>query len=324
MKKYITLAVMLSLFSGEKFTAQKLAEKYETSVKTIYRAIDTLLEAGMPIMSKQGKNGGYELIKQSGINTSFFTKEELSSFISFINSTQQNILGENIASIQDRLNTLPDKTLAFELCKTSASLVIDTNTWGSKDKNNANSNIIKKAISSSNKLLISYLDKNGRFSKRAIEPYTLVYKTGVWYVYGFCEQRKAFRLFKLARIKSIVNLNEKFEKQNINTLSKPWNKEFEANLEKIEIELLCPKSIIADLYEWLGEDITISKFSNEKCNQYSNVNNDYNLINGVANFSIGLVHRLMQFGSLIKVLKPTKLQEAIKNECYSIYNSYAI
>lgn len=322
MKKYVTLGIMLSLLSGKRYSAPKLAEKYETSVKTIYRAIETLLEAGMPITCKQGKNGGYELVKESAISTSFFTINELSSFISFLKSSNIKPF-ENISNIDERLELMKDKKLATKLKEEALDFVIDTNVWGSKNFENKNEDTIKAAIQTSTKLLITYYDISSKTTKRIIHPYTMVYKTGVWYIYAYCEKRGAFRLFKLARIKNIELLDQKFIKEKIDIASKPWIKEFEENLEKIDIQLLCPSSKLADITEWLGENIKVDNICSSLCNENIDLNQNYKLITGTANFSLGLIHRLMQLGPLVKVVKPQKLKDALIKECLNIYSCYA-
>lgn len=318
MKKYVSLGIMMTLYSGKRYSAPELAEKYETSVKTIYRAIDSLLEAGMPIRCIAGKGGGYEIIKESKINTSFFTLNELSSFISFLKSTRGSLMQDSGSSIDERLNCLPDEKIKNELINESSALVIDTDSWGSCPQNSLLTEKIKEAIIKSNKVEIEYISRNS-YEKRIVHPYTIVYKTGVWYMYAFCEKRSAFRLFKLTRIKSLNVLESTFIRKDINTLSKPWNKEFEENLEKIKLSLIANKNVMPEIVEWLGTDkLSCSQIGNHNQNT---INNQY-IIETTANFSQGLIHRLMQFGNNVEVLSPKKVQEAIKNECYKIYKTY--
>ena len=312
MKKYVSLGIMLTLLSGKRYTAPELADKYETSVKTIYRAIDTLLEAGMPIRCFSGKGGGYEIINESKINSSFFTMKELSSFISFLKTNSKNALLEGNISLDERINSITDKWVASELLTESNTLVIDSSVWGSKDSNNLHIECIKKAISSSKKLLITY-PSNTDNKERIIHPYTLVFKLGVWYLYAYCESRKSFRLFKLARIVNMASLSQDFERKNIDTLAMPWNKEFEENLEEIDISLITQKKHLPDLLEWLGKGA--------KINNYNSFSEDIT-ITAKASFSHGLIHRLMQFGDKVKVVYPDKLKKALTNECQAICQLY--
>lgn len=311
MKKHVTLGIMLTLLNGKRITASYLAEKYEVSKKTIYRSIETLLEAGMPISCLQGKNGGYELIQTSKINSSFFTFKELCSFISFLKSNSKCIIDEDPFPIEERLDLLENKNFALEIENQSKSLVIDTNSWGQNYSENEKTRIIKKAINETTKLLITYQNKSDlHVNERTIHPYTLVLKTNIWYVYAFCENRKSFRLFKLSRIMNLINLKDKYIKREIDILSKPWNSEFKTNLEVINLEMLCNKSCMPEIYEWLGKDIYVCDKLNKK------------IIKAQANFSYGLVHKIMEFGNKITILKPEKLSAALLNECNEICLNY--
>ena len=304
MKKYVSIGIMLTLLGGKRVTAPELAQKYETSVKTIYRAIDVLVSAGMPIQCISGKGGGYELISESKINTNFFTKQELSSFISFIKSTNINKTEE----LDERINNIKDQSVLNEIKNKTQEIYFDTTTWGSFN-NPDGIKPIMDAISSKNKLDITYSNE-----KRIIHPYTLVYKAGAWYVYAYCEKRKDFRLFKISRISKLDVLNDNFEKININTETAPWNEDFENNLEKIDMEILVSKDAILDIKEWLGKDIKIKTIHSESNIEY--------LVSAKAIFSIGLIHRLMQYSNKIKVLSPNKLKDALVGECLNIKNCY--
>lgn len=301
---------MISLQSGSRYTAKALAEKFEVSIKSVYRAIDVLLSAGMPITSIQGKNGGYELIKESKINSSFFTMDELSSFISFIKSNPNSYSKH---SLDERLLSLNNKSVIENIKTKSQEVVIDTNLWGLSCKDNEITDIIKKQIHSKKKIIIEYfISCSNRIDQRIIHPYTLVYKMDNWYLYAFCEKRNSFRLFKLTKIKNYNILDENFEIKNIDVLSKPWNLEFKNNLEEIEIELICPTLFINDIKTWLN-DVTTTL----ECDE-----NGKNKIKGKALYSIGLIHKIMEYGDKIKILKPDKLKNALCYECLSIYNYY--
>ena len=308
------MGVMITLLNGNRYSAPYLADKYETSVKTIYRAIDTLLEAGIPIRCVSGKGGGYELVKASSIDCSFFTMEELSSFLSFIQSNN-NLLGNENNSLQDRLNQIKDNNFITNILNESPQMVFDTLTWGSNDKQSLITDKIKKAISSRNKLELDYIDNKLECKKRVIHPYTLVYKSGSWYLYAYCENRKSFRLFKVLRIKNLQILKEDFKLVEVNLLSKPWNKDFETNLEKMEIVLSCPEEFISELEEWILDIKTIAVKNQDLAEKHV-------IVEGKVLFSQGLIHRFMQLSNKVKILKPIKLKEALIKECSNICEVY--
>lgn len=311
MKNYLTIGIMIALQSGKRYSAKELSEKFETSVKSIYRAIDVLLSAGMPIVSLQGKNGGYELIKECTLNSSFFTMQELGAFISFIKSNLKSYSKD--FSIDDRISNL-NKNLISDLKIKSQEFVVDTHLWGHNEKHNKIVSDFKKHISNKTKISIEYINQTNKLIEtRIIHPYTLVYKTDSWYVYSYCETRKSFRLFKLTRIKKYTSINQNFELKNIDILSKPWNSDFKNNLEEIDIELICSSFYLNDITDWLGDNVNIKDYDNK---------NDLLLVKGKAYYSSGLIHKLMEFGNKIKIIKPDKLRSKLCTECLNIYNFY--
>ncbi len=313
MKKHVSIGIMLSLLSGKRVTASYLATKYETSIKTIYRAIDTLLEAGMPIRCIQGKNGGYELIKESVINSSFFTMKELSSFLSFIKTTN-NLINKDTVFLEDRISNVFDQEIINEINEESKHLVIDLSMWGHSESNTKLISTVNECIKNKTKLEINYINiKAKKSTKRVIHPYSLVFKTDTWYVYAFCEKRNSFRLFKLSRIENINCIHEQFIKKQIDVLSKPWNKDFKNNLEEIDIELQCETMLINDVIDWLGDNSQI-----EIINEHPR----FAYIKGKAYYSLGLVHKIIEFGDKIQILSPIKLKEAIVSECDNISSFY--
>ncbi len=303
MKQYITFAIMLSLLSGKKQSAKELASKFETSTKTIYRCVELLLEAGMPIVSQAGKNGGYELLKESVVPPNFFSTKELDLLNSIIKGSCPSLVSSEVLLLNEKIENMRENSCAFE--SESAEFVIDTLSWGAEENGkNLMAEKIKNAISSQNTLEICYNNE-----KRQIEPYTLVFKGGAWYVYANCLKRLSFRLFKISRIKELTILENKFERKNINTLSKPWNKEFKENFKQIDLKIECYDNVESEVEEWLKSPL-IENVGNKK------------IVSGEANFSFGLVHKLMEFGNKIKVLSPQNLKTAIVNECNQIKSNY--
>lgn len=311
MKKYITLAIMLTLMDGKTYKAKELSDKFETSVKTIYRSIETLIEAGMPLTVSQGRNGGVSLIDASLISSGFFTSSELCSFLSFALSNPNKFCSQN-QSLIERFKSANIKKTKQSIYEKSQHLVIDTDIWGTSGNFKNYYNQISSSIEDHTKLKICYQSLNNIFYNRTIHPYALVFKAGAWYVYSYCEVKNDFRLFKLSRIITIENTSELFERKNIDLMSKPWNKSFIETHQNIDIILEVEDTIISDFYDWFGTEIKCNKVSQNKSQ-----------IKVKATYSFGLIHRLMQYGNKVKVIYPEYLAKNVVIECQSICNAYS-
>lgn len=310
MKKYISIAVLMELLDGNTYTCKQLSDKYEVSSKTIYRAIETLCEAGIPIVSEYGRNGGYKIFDKTRVNCSFFTKDELCSFFSFL-ETQYNKINPNEENLTRKKLEIFNQNKEFYDIKTlSQQVIIDTDIWGQNKNLNIKIDNIKNAICNRNKLKITYkTSKIGQ--KRIIHPYSLVYKFGCWYIYSYCETRQNFRLFKLSRIADIEILTEQFIRQNINCLLKPWNKDFEENFSKIEIIMKYDISIEPDINDWLGTDI-----------EELFIDDNYKIIKTHLPYCKGLIHKILEFEDKLIIISPSKLCDEIKNQCEIIRLNY--
>lgn len=181
-------------------TAAELAERFEVSVRTIYRDMDTLSAAGIPIYAKKGKNGGICLTEQFVLNKMLLTKDEQQEILSGLVSLRETKAeaGENILQkLGEFFRTDPVDWLAIDLSDWSGSRVQLYDN-------------IKNAILSRRLLQFDYYGKNGQMRRRTVEPVKLLFKEYTWYLKAYCRERKDWRLFKLFRIKRLLVQEETF------------------------------------------------------------------------------------------------------------------
>lgn len=194
------LGMIYILMKQGTVTAAELAERFEVSVRTIYRDMDTLSAAGIPIYAKKGKNGGICLTEQFVLNKMLITKEE-----------QQEILSGLISLRETRADgeeTILQKLGEFFKTDPVDWLAIDLSDWsGSREQLYGD---IKTAILARRLIRFDYYGKQGQMSHRTVEPVQLLFKEYTWYLKAFCRERSAWRLFKLFRMKRLELLEESF------------------------------------------------------------------------------------------------------------------
>ena len=181
-------------------TAAELAERFEVSVRTIYRDMDTLSAAGIPVYAKKGKNGGICLTEQFVLNKMLLTKDEQQEILSGLVSLRETKAeaGENILQkLGEFFRTDPVDWLA-----------IDLSDWGGSRVQLYEN--IKNAILARRLLQFDYYGKNGQMRRRTVEPVKLLFKEYTWYLKAYCRERKDWRLFKLFRIKRLLVQEETF------------------------------------------------------------------------------------------------------------------
>ena len=192
------------LLDREQITAKELAEHFEVSTRTIYRDVETLSSAGIPIYMSKGKGGGISLLPGYVLNKTVITKEERADILSSLKAVQAVSLSE-AGTVLDKLGSLFGNTVADWI-------EVDFGLWGDGEKESDSFEILKQAILSKNIVEFQYTAAVSERKKRIVEPLKLVFKGSNWYLYAYCREREDFRFFKLKRMQDIVVTEEIFER----------------------------------------------------------------------------------------------------------------
>ncbi len=179
-------------------TMPYLARKFEVSRRTISRDIDALTRAGLPIVTRQGEGGGVSLMEGHAIDTTVFTREELTALLAGIGSLGSVLAAPDPAAIAGKLGG----------GQADDSIEIDLSSFY-RDDLAMKIRLLRTAIRERRRVSFCYCSAQGEGMRR-IEPQRIVYKWSDWYVFGFCMDRQDFRLFKLRRLWELSLLNEEF------------------------------------------------------------------------------------------------------------------
>ncbi len=198
------------LLNCDKISAAKLAEKFEVTSRTIYRDIDSIAMAGIPVVTYPGVNGGIGIMPEYKVDKHFFNSSEISNLLMGLNSLSTTLSHKEIAGTLEKVrNLLPEKQ-AEKIEMKAGQITIDLSTWMGNKQFKPNLDLIKKALDAGRYMEFEYQRLNGPKSQRRIEPYQLILKEGHWYLHGFCSLRDNFRVFKLARMSNLEILEATF------------------------------------------------------------------------------------------------------------------
>jgi len=192
------------LINNQKMTANELAEKLEVSKRTIYRDIEDLNMAGVPVVSFPGQGGGLGVLDNYKLDKKFLSVDELENILIGLNALKSIDTETNINTLITKLD-MDDNSEILE----NANIFIDLSSWFNDDYLKDYLSEFKNAIRNKKVIKIEYQAKNG-FSKREIEPYKIVFKHSSWYLFAFCLEKKDYRLFKINRIVSVEILDTSF------------------------------------------------------------------------------------------------------------------
>ncbi|QNL21016.1 YafY family transcriptional regulator [Hyphobacterium sp. CCMP332] len=196
-------AILIQLQSKKIVKAQMLADKFEVSLRTIYRDMLSLQEAGVPIGSQEGV--GYFLVEGYHLPPVMFSEEEANSLLigaKFISNLTDKVVAEAFQNALDKIKAvLPSERK--EVLNVLDERLLVSKRLGVESENPVISEI-QKAIGKNLCCEIKYYSNyNGQVSEREIEPLGIVFYADAWHLMAWCRMRKAYRDFRTDRIGKI-------------------------------------------------------------------------------------------------------------------------
>lgn len=194
------LGIIYILLKKGTATAGELAERFEVSTRTIYRDIENLSMAGIPIYARKGKNGGISLTEKFVLDKLLISSEEQQRILAALASLEETGAQEEegiLRKLGDFFKTEPINWVS-----------INFSDWSGRTQELFVQ--IKEAILGRHVMVFDYYGQSGEMSSRTVEPVQLLFKEYTWYVRAFCRTRQAMRLFKVLRMKRVRVLDEVF------------------------------------------------------------------------------------------------------------------
>lgn len=202
-------AILTQLQTKRILTSRSLAEKFGVTLRTIYRDIRALQDAGVPILTEDGK--GYTLMEGYKIPPVMFTENQANALI----LAEQLVLKNKDASFIKDYSEAIDKIKAVlkQSEKDKVNLLADRTRFEQNIKRERNSNNLSDlqfALTNFYVTKIDYTNESDKTSSRLIEPFALISTQENWLLVAWCRLRQEFRYFRLDRMKKVDILNEKF------------------------------------------------------------------------------------------------------------------
>lgn len=297
------LTMTMILINRKKVRAQELADLFDVSVRTIYRDVETLSFAGVPVVSQQGVNGGISLIDGYRMDKQILTKEELTSLSIALKSALTSYEDTHAKAVLEKLTGIADDKVK----KSMDHVFIDLSPWGQNVILKEQITLLKKAIEDEQCVSFLYSTAHGTMTKRLIEPHTLVQKGKVWYIYGYCTLRNSFRLFKISRMKDIKEAFVCFERKAVHLAELPWDKAWQQPHNLVAITLSFDESIRTLVEETFGAE---------------HIDNEKSIVQVSLPEDEWLYGFLLSFGNRIKLIDPPYLVDIVHKRAQGIVALY--
>lgn len=295
------IGILSILLQKDTVTAPYLAEQFEVSRRTINRDIEDLCRGGIPIVTKQGVNGGISIMENYKIDKTLFTNAEMQDILAGLRSLD-SVNGTN------RYGALMEKLSAgsSDFMAGNQSVLIDLSSWY-KTSLTAKIELIRTAIAQQKELEFAYYSPKSE-SARCIEPYYLIFRWSSWYVWGWCKKREDFRLFKLNRMDNVQISKRSFTKRQT-----PMP---DLSNERVFPDRIAVKALFEPKCKWrLIEEFGIKSFTEQEDGRllfhadYTDVEN--------------LISWLLTFGDQAELLEPVEAREKIADIAKNMQKIYS-
>lgn len=302
------VSIIMILLNKERIGAQELADMFEVSPRTIYRDIDAINMAGIPIRSISGVGGGFEIMQNYKIEKNVFSTADLSTILMGLTSLSDMVRGDELINALAKVKSFIPADRAKDIELRANQIRIDLSAWMGNRNIQLYLEIIKTALQESRLLSFEYVAHRGNKTTRTVEPYQLVLKNSHWYFQGYCYKRNDFRLFRLSRISNLQIEKETFMPRDFQKTSLDFEEIFET--VPIRIKLRIHKSVMDRVLDYCSYEHFSSADDEYYIVDFPFIENDYN-------YDI-----LLSFGSKCECLEPLHIRTEMKRKIHDLAAIY--
>ncbi len=302
------LAITVMLLNRERISARELADKFEVTVRTIYRDVDALNMAGIPIISYPGNNGGFGIMENYKLDHQLLTLSDMTAILSALRGMNVTLEDRELDNAIEKITSLVPHDRKDEVKRSLEQVVIDILPWGYGDKQKHKLQHIHSALADSKMLHFSYRSAKGELLQRAVEPMTLILKGYSWYLFAYCSLRNDFRLFRISRMKNVEILQETFTRRDTSYRDILTNDEKQPDM--IDMVLRFDPAVQVHVEDYYGEeDITID-------------DDGYLLVRVSFPDDRWIIAHILSFADAVEVIEPARIRDIVKETAEKITRLY--
>jgi predicted DNA-binding transcriptional regulator YafY len=248
------VSLLLLLQHRGRLTASELAEALEVSVRTIYRDLEALSEAGVPVYAEPGRNGGCQLVGGYRTRLTGLTAKEAEALFAtgMPGPVGELGLGTVLGAAQLKLLAALPKELADRAASARQRFHFDAPTWFRATRNEPHLAGLAAAVWDDRRVDIRYRHPGAdKPAPRTLDPFGLVNKAGVWYLVA--RRQGEMRTYRVSRVHDVCTLDERFERPAGFDLAEHWNESvagYESLLPPVDVEARASRRGFEEL-EWM-------------------------------------------------------------------------
>ena len=292
------LETVTILLNREAITAKELADRFGVSTRTIYRDIDVLSSAGVPVYTNKGHGGGISLLEEYTLNKALLSASESEGLLLAIKTMGATSYPEADA-ILNKLGSI------FKNNKAHDWIEVNFEGWSSKANEQNRFADIRDAIINSRIISFNYINADGEKSNRYAEPVKLIFSAFTWYLVAYCLKRDSYRIFRLSRIKNVCITDRIFTARKASEYEQP-----EVYASLVELHLRCDEKVLSRIFDTFDEECIIK--------------NDDGSYDVAVEFPEDewVYAYILSLGNYAEVLEPEHIREIIKTRAKEILEKY--
>jgi predicted DNA-binding transcriptional regulator YafY len=293
--------IVYLLLDRRVITAKELAEHFEVSVRTIYRDIEMLSAAGVPVYASQGKGGGIRLMEHYVLNKSILSdaeQKEVLYALQSLTAAQHSDADRVLSKLSGLFHTNAESWIEVDLAP-----------WGSSKRKTEEFTALKNAILGRRITEFGYVNSSGDKSIRRVEPLKLIFKVNAWYLQGFCLDKKELRTFKLSRMSDMEVTEVSYPARTPEELREPESAK--PTQQWVDLKLrFSPRGTYRVYDEFKEQQIT--RHEDGSCTVDTSLPE-----------SSWLIHYLLSFGAELEVLSPPHIRSSLQAAIMKVLERYS-
>ncbi len=316
--------LLLLLQTNGKMTASRLATELEVSVRTIYRDIEALSGAGVPIYAEAGPGGGVRLVDGYRTRLTGLTAHEAEALaLSGLPGAASELgLGTVLAAAQLKVDAALPPELRSRAVRMRERFHLDAPGWFAREEPVPHLAELSRAVWDELRVEIRYAKRDAEV-KRLIDPLGLVLKAGVWYLVALSGRTRSVRTFRVSRVQAVRQLDEPAQRPADFDLAGQWAESSAAFFEtwptyEVRVRVRAERM-------WHLRDVLEPGAAKEALGAAAEADDEGWRETTVRVESMGMaVHQLLRFGSHLEVLEPPELRDAMRSVAVEMAAHYAV
>ncbi|WP_438445084.1 helix-turn-helix transcriptional regulator [Gorillibacterium sp. sgz5001074] len=299
------LAITMTLLNQPRVSATDLAKRFEVSLRTIYRDMEAINQAGIPIVSFAGSDGGYEIMQGYRLDKQVLSLEDFASICSALRGIRSAADHSEIDPLIERIGALMPKNTARD------PIYMDLD-FKPAPNDKVHIGPLHQAVRDLQLVSFTYLDNNGVETERKLEPMGLFLKGYVWYVYGYCLTRMDIRVFRLSRIGELKILPDHYMRRDYSLEDVEQQFMSRADYKKVQAVLRFQPVMKTRVRDEFGFDQV-----------QVNADGTLSLTTYFSSMERAIA-KILSFGSMVKVLDPPDLFMNVNREIQNMVELYEL